>query len=61
MFVRFTRRLARDQRGGTAIEYGLIAALMVIAMIAAFAELADTTLGLWGDVNTKVERANTGN
>ncbi|MEG3086052.1 Flp family type IVb pilin [Sphingomonas sp. PB4P5] len=59
MFVRFIRRLARDQGGGTAIEYGLIAALMVLAMIVAFAELADTTNGLWSGVKNKVVKANT--
>ena len=34
------RRLLRSKRGATAIEYGLIAALVVIAMIGD-AELAD--------------------
>ncbi|WP_174291411.1 Flp family type IVb pilin [Sphingomonas bacterium] len=50
-------RLLRDTRGGTAIEYGLIVALVVIAMIASFKELANTTVGMWGNVNTKVSAA----
>ena len=50
----------RDRRGGTAIEYGLIVALIVIAMIASFKELANTTTGMWGNVNTRVANA-TGN
>ena len=37
---RIVRRLTRDRRGVTAIEYGLIAALVAIAAIAAM-----TTLG----------------
>lgn len=54
------KRLVRDRRGGTAIEYGLIAALVVIAMIASFIELARTTTTMWGNVNTKVEVASKG-
>ncbi|QNA83605.1 Flp family type IVb pilin [Sphingomonas sp. So64.6b] len=54
------KRLARDRKGGTAIEYGLIAALVVITMIAAFVEVANTTTSMWGNVNTKMERARSG-
>ena len=49
--------ILRDRRGATAVEYGLIAALIVIAMIASFKELANTTVGMWGNVNTKVANA----
>ncbi|WP_372853389.1 Flp family type IVb pilin [Sphingomonas sp.] len=54
------RKLAKDRKGGTAIEYGLIAALVVITMIASFVELANVTTGMWGNVNTKIEVARTG-
>ena len=60
MIDRFIKRLAANRKGGTAIEYGLIAALIVITMIAAFIELANTTTGMWGNVNNKMERARTG-
>ena len=60
MFVQFIRRLLRDQRGGTAIEYGLIAALLVVAMIAAFVEVANTTSQMWDGVSTKVQGASAG-
>ncbi|MEG3122690.1 Flp family type IVb pilin [Sphingomonas sp. GB1N7] len=53
-------RLARDRKGGTAIEYGLILSLVVITMIAAFVEVANSTVGMWGNVNTKMERARNG-
>lgn len=33
LFRNRMKRLARDERGATAIEYGLIAALMVLAII----------------------------
>ena len=54
---RLPRRLLRCRRAATAIEYGLIVALIVIAMIASFKELANTTVGMWGNVNTKVAAA----
>ena len=60
MLIKLIRRLAKNRRGGTAIEYGLIAALVVITMIAAFMEVADSTVGLWSNVNTKMEAARTG-
>ncbi|MES2057652.1 MAG: Flp family type IVb pilin [Pseudomonadota bacterium] len=59
--MRMIKRLAGDRRGGTAIEYGLIAALVVITMIAAFIEVANTTTSMWGNVNTKMENARAGN
>lgn len=50
-------RLIRDQRGATAVEYGLIAALIVIAMIASFQGVADVTINMWNDVSDKVVNA----
>ena len=61
MPIKKIRRLARDRKGGTAIEYGLIAALVVIAMIASFILLADITTGMWGNVQTTIETARTAN
>lgn len=55
------RRLLRDRRGGTAIEYGLIAALVVITMISALQLLAGTTTGMWNNISADVNRARTGN
>ena len=60
MMIKIIRRLAKNRRGGTAIEYGLIAALVVITMIAAFQQVANTTIGMWGNVNTKMQVARTG-
>lgn len=60
MLKRFIGRLAKDRKGGTAIEYGLIAALIVIAMIASFIQVANTTIDMWGNVNTKMDRARSG-
>jgi pilus assembly protein Flp/PilA len=54
------RGFSRCRRGGTAIEYGLIAALVVITMIAAFVEVARTTTGMWNNTQTKIENARQG-
>lgn len=52
--LRFARRLWRDRRGGTAIEYGFLLALIVIALIASLKLLAGTTVDMWTHVNEKV-------
>lgn len=49
--------LSRDTKAATAIEYGLIAALIVIAMMTAMIAVATTTTEMWNDVTGKVERA----
>ena len=42
------RKLYADARGATAIEYGLIAALIVIAMMAGLQSLGGGVGGMWG-------------
>ena len=48
------KRLRRDTRGATAIEYGLIVALIVVAMIVALQGVANENTGLWAVVTEKV-------
>lgn len=55
--ARLIRGSVRDQRGASAVEYGLIAALIVLAMIASFKELANTTVNMWGNTNAKIANA----
>ena len=55
------RQLGRDRRGATAIEYGLIVSLIVIAMIASLKGVANQTSGMWNHVNTSVTEASAGN
>lgn len=57
MIIRLLNRLLGDRRGATAIEYGLIASLVVIALIASFQAVATVTVGMWGTVDTKVSAA----
>lgn len=43
-----------DQRGATAIEYGLIAALIAVAAIGAFATLGNTISTTFNNVQGKM-------
>jgi len=47
---RIVRRLTEDRRGVTAIEYGLIAALIAIAAIAAMTTLGTSLSNTFSDV-----------
>ncbi len=47
----YLRLLAADSRGATAIEYALIGALIVIAMIAGMNALGGGLTSLWGNVD----------
>lgn len=44
----------RNQRGATAIEYGLIAALMVLVMIPALQSLGGSANSMYGEITDKV-------
>jgi pilus assembly protein Flp/PilA len=50
-----TRRLLKflkDERGVSAVEYGLIVALVVLAMIAGLSQVATATTGMWNNVSS---------
>ncbi|MFM5915233.1 Flp family type IVb pilin [Chakrabartia godavariana] len=47
MWSEFARRLWRDERGATAIEYGLIVALIVVAMMTTLGSIGDTVSNMW--------------
>ncbi len=48
------RKLGADRRGATAIEYGLIVALIAIAMMGGLAKLGGGANGMWGNLSTTV-------
>jgi pilus assembly protein Flp/PilA len=49
----FVKRFAADQSGATAIEYGLIAALMALVIVAAIGLVGTKTLALFQSVDDK--------
>ena len=48
--MNFINKLARNEEGATAIEYGLIAALIAVAAITAMGALGGTISNTFGDV-----------
>ncbi|HEY0621918.1 Flp family type IVb pilin [Sphingomonas sp.] len=50
-------RLLNCRRAATAVEYGLIIALIVLAMVAALTEFARTTTGMWNNISETVQGA----
>jgi pilus assembly protein Flp/PilA len=53
----FLKHIGTDDAGATAIEYGLIVSLIVIAMIASLNGVANETIEMWSDVRTATEEA----
>jgi pilus assembly protein Flp/PilA len=51
------RRLPADDRGATAIEYGLIVALIASALISAFALVGSSNEDSWAGTATKASEA----
>ncbi len=49
------QRFKSDEDGATAIEYGLIAALIAVAIIAAVRTLGTTLSGTFNSVSTELE------
>ena len=52
--ARWLGKLVRSASGATAIEYGLIAALVVITAMGGISFLGSSVNGRWGDVTNKV-------
>jgi len=49
------RKLRRDKKGATAIEYGLIAALISVAAIVAMTALGSSLKSLFGGISGKID------
>ena len=50
----FFKKMLSDDRGATAVEYGLIVALIVIAIVGVLSEVADENTGIWAIVEKNV-------
>lgn len=55
--MRFIKSMLRDEDGATAIEYGLIAALIAVAAITAMGTLGDNLSTTFNDVATELAAA----
>lgn len=56
--ITFLKRIVSDRTGATAIEYGLIVSLIVIAIIGALNTFATETIAMWSSVETEMQNAN---
>jgi pilus assembly protein Flp/PilA len=53
----FLARFAQDDSGATAIEYGLIGALISVGIVGGLTQLRGGLTALFGDVNTELGNA----
>ena len=56
--MKFINKLIRDEAGATAIEYGLIAALIAVAAIAAMTSLGQNLKTTFSTVSSALGNAN---
>ena len=57
--MKFFNKLIRDEAGATAIEYGLIAALIAVAAITAMSSLGGSLSTTFAGVSKKITEGNT--
>jgi pilus assembly protein Flp/PilA len=55
--LRFLARLGRDAKGATAIEYGLILALVFLAMLGAISTFGQNAIDVWSHISNTVTNA----
>ena len=48
--VQLFNSVLRDQRGATAIEYGLLAAMIALALVTALTSISGSVVGVWTDI-----------
>lgn len=53
-FIRFLR----DESGATAIEYGLLAALIAVAIITAVGLVGDNLTDMFNNIASEIDKAN---
>lgn len=51
------KAIANDISGATAVEYGLILAMIFLAMLAAVQNFGNTSVGMWNMIAEKVKAA----
>ena len=55
--ARFLAGLFRDRKGATAVEYGLILAMIVLALMAGLVSLGGKTSGTWESIRARITAA----
>ena len=52
--MRHPFKIVKDRRGATAVEYGLILALIFLAMMGGVVAVGQVTSGMWNNVSSEV-------
>jgi pilus assembly protein Flp/PilA len=55
--MRHMLEISKDQSGATAVEYGLILALIFLAMVVGVVAVGTSTSDLWGNISNQVKNA----
>jgi pilus assembly protein Flp/PilA len=55
--LKFFRGIVKSQEGATAVEYGLIVSLIVVAIMGAISTVADSTINMWNGVSENIVTA----
>lgn len=53
----FLVQLSRNARGASTIEFGLICAMIIIAMLGALRGFTETSIDMWNNVASRMEEA----
>jgi pilus assembly protein Flp/PilA len=54
------RNIKRCEQGATAVEYGLIVSLVVVAIMVAIGNVGDATVGMWNYVSNEITTSTNG-
>ena len=54
--MRLPFKILKDEKGATAVEYGLILALIFLAMIGGVVAVGSVTSGMWNNVSSEVRK-----
>ncbi|MET4133939.1 Flp family type IVb pilin [Pseudarthrobacter sp. PvP090] len=60
LYTNLSLRLRRDEKGATAVEYGIMVALIAVAIILAVTFLSESLSAVFTDVGCKVSGSTTG-
>ncbi len=56
--MQFAKAFGRDEKGATAMEYGLIVALLSVALIGSFSLIASSQNSMWSGLSNALEASN---
>ena len=59
--IRWLQKLYRDDEAATAVEYAVLLALILMAVIGTIGAVGAQTGGLWGGIDTSLEATEFGN